>query len=295
MNDVIESLLNSGVRFAVPLLLAALGELVSQRAGVVNIGIEGYMAVGACTGFVVALNGGGTPLALVLAAVAGLAAASLMAIASVWLGANQILVGFALFVLLPGLTAFLYLQFNVSGSISPIPAIQVPVLSDLPLVGRVLFQQNGLFYLALLVAVLVAVLFTRTRHGLAVVAVGHDLTVASTRGIRPRRVQAAAVLFCGLMSGIAGASLAIGSVGTFSPGLIDGRGLIVIAIVILGRWSVAGVLMGSLLIGVLDAAQLVFSDSTTMPIQAYASLPWLIVLAALLLSLKLRSNQPRSL
>ncbi|HCJ49961.1 MAG TPA: ABC transporter permease [Microbacterium sp.] len=293
--DILEPLLASGIRFAIPLLIAALGELVSQRAGVTNIGTEGYMAAGAFTGFAVMLAGGGAPGALVVAAVAGILCASIMAIAAVWLGANQILVGFALFVLLPNLAGFLYLQLGITGTVAPFVPLPLPVLSSIPIAGPTLFTQSILFYAAILAAILLAQFFTRTRSGLALVAVGHDPAVAASRGIRVKSVQTAAVLFGGLMSGLGGAALAIGSVGSYSPGLIDGRGLIVIAIVILGRWTVTGVVVGATLIGVLDAAQLVFSDTTAIPIQLFAALPWVIVLVALLISVRLRSHQPRSL
>jgi simple sugar transport system permease protein len=218
-----------------------------------------------------------------------------MVVASVWLKANQILVGFALFVLLPNLTAFLFIQSSNQGSVTPMSEHSIPGLAHLPILGPMLFQQSYLFYLAVVAAALVAVFFARTRRGLNVIAVGHDPAAARTRGIRPTTVQAAAVLFCGVMAGLGGAALSIGSVGNFTPGIIDGRGLIVVATVILGRWTVTGVFAGSIMIGVLTAAQLVYSDSTFIPIQVFGALPWAIVLIALLVSLRLRSNQPRTL
>lgn len=293
--STLNTLLNSGVQFAIPLLLAAIGELVAQRSGVVNIGIEGYMAAGAYTAFLMIHEGGGVTAALAVAALSGLASSAVMVVGSVLLKANQILVGFALFVLVPNLTAFFFIQSKNQGSVTPMAQHSVPFLGNLPLLGPMLFRQSYLFYLALVAAGLVAVFFARTRGGLNVIAVGHDPVAARTRGIRPVRVQAMAVLFCGLMSGLGGAALSIGSVGNFTPGIIDGRGLIVVATVILGRWTVTGVLTGSILIGVLTAAQLVYSDSTFIPIQVFGALPWAIVLIALLVSLRWRSNDPRSL
>jgi simple sugar transport system permease protein len=205
------------------------------------------------------------------------------------------MVGFSLFILIPALASFLYVQSGVTVGLDALPVLPIPLLSEIPFLGPVLFSQNLFFYLAIAIAIAVAFLFSRTRAGLTIVAVGHDPVVSAARGVQVTRVRVIAVLVCGLLAGLAGAALIIGSVGSFSSGVVDGRGLIALAIVILGRWSIDGVVAGAALIGILDAAQLSLSPSAAIPIQLLAALPWIVVIAALVVSVRLRSNVPRNL
>lgn len=293
--DLVEAVLNSAVRLMIPLLLAALGELISQRAGVMNIGLEGFMTAGAFTAFLVAVSGWGIGTAIVLAAAAAAAVAAVMAVGAVWLRANAILVGFAIFVLVPGLANFLYVQ---SGNLDPTPEVptwRVPFLASLPLVGPVVFDQKVFYWLAVGLALAVLWLFARTQVGLVVTATGHDPSAVQKRGASPRVVQTCALLVCGALAGLGGAALSLGSVGAYQPNIVGGRGLIAIAIVILGRWTVAGAVGGAFLIALLDAVRLRVSQDAGIPVQLLGAVPWVVVILMLVASTRMRSSAPRTL
>ncbi|MFC8501803.1 ABC transporter permease [Pedococcus sp. NPDC057267] len=293
--DILEAVLSSAVRLMVPLLLAALGELISERAGVMNIGLEGYMTAGAFAAFVVAVAGWGVVPAILIAALVAAAVAAIMAAGAVWLRGNMILVGFALFVLLPGLANFLYVQKNSLAATPKLGSFSVPLLSDIPVVGTPLFSGNVFYWMAIAAAIAVYLLFSRTQVGIVLSAAGHEPEAIRKRGRSPRMVQTGALLACGLLAGVAGASLSLGAVGSYQPNIVDGRGLIAIAIVILGRWSVSGAIAGAFLIAVLDASALRVSRGSEIPVHLLGALPWVIVILMLLASTRLRSNAPRTL
>jgi ABC-type uncharacterized transport system permease subunit len=293
--DVAEAVLNSAVRLMVPLLLAALGELVAQRAGVMNIGLEGMMTAGAFMAYVAATLAWGLPVAMLVAAVAGAVIASMMALGAVWLRGNAILVGFALFVLVPGLANFLYVQSGWLDATPGLATLRIPFLSDLPLLGSPLFAQNVFYYVSVVAAIGAWFLFSRTRTGIVITAVGHDPDAARRRGSSPRRVQTYALLVCGLLAGLGGAALSLGATGAYAPNIVGGRGLIVIAIVILGRWTVSGAAAGALLIAVLDALKLRIAQGSDIPVQLLGALPWVVVILMLVVSARMRSHAPRTL
>lgn len=293
--DFIEAVANSSVRLMVPLLLAALGELISQRAGVMNIGLEGMMTGGAFVAYVAALAAWGLPGAMIAAIVAGIVIAMVMAVGTVWLKGNAILVGFALFILVPGLANFLYVQSGKTDGTPALHIIRIPLLSDIPVIGSALFAQNVFYFIAIGAAVCVWLFFARTRAGLVVSAVGHSPESAQTKGVSPRRVQTYALIACGALAGLAGAALALGSIGAYAPNIVGGRGLIVIAIVILGRWTVQGALAGAFLIAVLDAFKLNIAQHSDIPLQLLSALPWIVVILMLVASTRLKTSAPRTL
>ena len=293
--EFLEAVMSSAVRLMVPLLLAALGELIAQRAGIMNIGLEGMITAGAFAAYVVAILAWGLPAAIVAAAVAGLAIALLMAAGTVWLKGNMILVGFALFVLVPGVANFLYLQGGWTDGTPALTTVRVPLLADIPGIGSVLFAQNVFYYLSVVATILVWLFFARTRAGLTVSAVGHSPTTTKTKGVSPRRVQTYALIACGALAGLGGAALALGSIGSYVPNIVGGRGLIVIAIVILGRWSVSGAVAGSFLIAILDAFKLNVAAHSDIPLQLLSALPWVVVILMLIASARMRSSAPRTL
>lgn len=293
--DVVEAVLNSAVRLMVPLLLAALGELISERAGVMNIGLEGYMTAGAFTAFAVAIAGWGVLPAIVIAALVAALVASIMAAGAVWLRGNMILVGFALFILLPGLANFLFVQKNTLDATPKLGTISLPLLSDIPVVGGPFFSGNIFYWIAVVASIAVFFLFSRTQAGLVITAAGHEPEAVRKRGRSPRVIQTMALLACGALAGLGGASLSLGAVGAYQPNIVDGRGLIAIAIVILGRWSVSGAVAGAFMIALLDAVALRVSRGSDIPVQLLGALPWIIVILMLLASTRLRSNAPRTL
>jgi general nucleoside transport system permease protein len=289
------SVLEASVRLGVPLLLVALGELIAERSGVINIGLEGMMSAGAYIGFVVMAAMGSAQAALPAAAFAGMAVAAIMAAAAIWGGVNQILTGFAIFVMLPAATAFLYQQNMSTLVVTPaLPVVAVPVLGQLPVIGRILFAQNEFYYIAAGLCVAIWLLLNRTSLGLRITACGHDPEIASSKGVSVLSVRTTATLACGALAGVGGAALTVGALGQFSPGVTGGLGFIAIASVILGRWSVQGVVIAVAAIGFTDAFRLRLGTQVHFPVQLLAMLPWLVVLVMLIAGARF-ANVPRAL
>ena len=291
----LESVLEAGVRLTVPLMLLGVGELVSERAGVLNIGLEGKMVAGAFTGFVVMHATGNLPLACLAAVMAGMLVAALMAGVSIYAGVNQILTGFALFIMVPGLAAFFYQQNFPYLVVTPaLDNIAIPLLSDIPLIGSAFFDQNIFYYVAVVACIGAWLLLERTRFGLNVSACGHDPEAAASKGIQVLYTRTVATLFCGAMAGLGGVALTVGALGSFSPGVTGGRGFIAIAIVILGRWKLHWCVIAALAIGISDALRLLLGGQVDFPVQLLAMLPWLVVLAMLVSGAK-RTSMPKAL
>ena len=277
--------LEAAVRTATPLALAALGETVVERAGVINIGLEGTILVGALAG-VAAAGVLGVGVGFVGAATAGVLTATVFAFFVVSLRANQIVVGTAVTLLSLGVTGLLYRgAFGSAGVALTIPTagpVAIPLLSSVPLVGRPLFVQPITTYAVYVLVPLVAWWLYRTHAGLALRAVGENPAAAAAAGISPSRVQWAAILFGGALGGLSGGALAVAQVGTFAEGMSAGRGFIAIAIVALGRWSPVGVCLAALLFGAASAFQF-FAQSLglAVPYHLFLALPYVLTLLAL--------------
>jgi simple sugar transport system permease protein len=253
------------------------------------------MAAGAYIGFLVMAETGDPQIACLAAIVAGVAVAGIMASVSIWRGVNQVLTGFALFVMIPAMTAFLHQQNMISLIVTPaLPLLQVPYLSAIPMIGPLFFNQNEFYYLSLAACVGLWVIIYRTPYGLALAACGLDPEVAESKGISVFWTRTSAVLLCGAFAGIAGASLTVGALGQFSAGVIGGRGFIAIAIVILGRWQLAGVVIAAVAIGFTDALRLRLSSIVEFPVDILAMLPWIVVLVMLTLGAR-KERMPRAL
>lgn len=287
MSDALTTFLEATVRTATPLALAALGETISERAGVINVGLEGVIIAG-CFGAVVGARSGSVTAGLLAGVAAGVLAALVFALFVVWLRTDQIITGTALTLGALGLTGTLYRAvFGTTGAALSIPTMRpvaVPVLSHIPMVGPALFRQPAVTYLLYGAIIAVWWFLYRTHAGLAVRAVGEHPEAAEAAGIRPARVQAGAVLAAGALGGMAGASLVLAQVGTFAEGMSAGRGFIAIAIVALGRWRPVGVALAALLFGAATALQYLFqSTGSQLPYQLFLALPYaltLVVLAA---------------
>lgn len=282
----IDSFLEASVRFATPLAFAALGECVSERAGVINIGLEGSIIAGALGG-TIAAGIAGPATGFVFGAMAGVLVASIFALFTVWMRADQIITGTAITMLALGLTGTLYRTiFGASGVALSTPTVGVwaiPVLSSIPFVGRALFAQPVVTYSLYVLAPLVAWWMTRTHHGLAIRAMGESPVAAIAAGVRPRMVQTVAVLFAGAMAGIAGATLVLAQAGTFAEGMSAGRGFIAIAIVVLGGWRPLGVVAAALLFGAANAVQTLFQAMgwEQIPYQLFLAIPYVLTLVVL--------------
>jgi simple sugar transport system permease protein len=277
--------LESGVRFATPLAYAALGELVVERAGVINIGLEGAI-IGGAFGALVFAGTGSVALGFAGAALAGVLVAALFAVFVVTLRTDQIITGTALSMLGLGITGTLYRTMYGSAGASlhtpTMAAIAIPGLSAIPGVGSALFTQPAVTYALYVIVPALAWWFYRSSAGLALRAVGENPEAARGAGISPARVQWAAILFGGAMGGVAGGTLVLAQVGTFAEGMSAGRGFIAIAIVVLGRWTPWGVAGAALVFGAASALQtLAQAAGWAMPYQLPLAFPYVLTLVLL--------------
>ena len=277
--------LAAAVRTATPLLLAATGELVVERAGIIYVGIEGSILAGALAAAAGGLALGSGP-AVVLALLAGAATAGLFALFVVRWRTEQIVTGTAITLVATGATAALYhVLFGPEGAGLRIPVVRpvvVPGLSAIPLIGNALFAQSLFTYAAVVGMLAVWWTLARTHLGLALRACGERPSAARAAGIATGRMRGAAALFAGALGGAAGAALVLVQSGTFAEGMSAGRGFIAIAIVALGRWRPGGVLIAALAFGAASALQYLFqARGWTLPYQAFLALPYVATLVAL--------------
>ena len=284
-NFLVELLL-SAVRMATPILLVALAETYSERAGMVNIGLDGIMSIGALVGFLVG-DRTGSPWAGTLAgAAAGILVNMIYAFCTITLCAEQTVYGMAINIFAPALASFIYrLSFSDTSTLIQgvsMEAFSIPVLSQIPVLGNILFNQSILVYAAYLMVPVTSVFLNKTRAGLNFKAVGEFPKAAETLGIHVVFQKYIACILCGAMAGIGGAYLTICYTSTYSEGIVAGRGFIALSAVIFGRWMPSGVLMACLLFGFCDALQIrlqLISPST--PYQILQMIPYLCTLFVL--------------
>lgn len=277
--------LEATVRTATPLLLAATGELIVERSGIIFVGLEGSILAGALAAaagaYAIGVVGG-----TVLAAVAGSLVALLFGFFVVRLRAEQIVTGTAITLLAGGATGALYQTiFGTQGAALRVPTVGVivlPLLSAIPAIGPALFAQTGFTYGAIVLIAVVWWWMARTHAGLALRACGERPGAARAAGVRTDRVRIVAAATAGACGGLAGAALVLAQSGTFAEGMSAGRGFIAIAIVALGRWRAAGVVVASLAFGAASALQYLFQAmGWSLPYQLFLALPYLATLIAL--------------
>jgi ABC-type uncharacterized transport system permease subunit len=294
-------LLEATVRTATPLAYAALGECVSERAGVINIGLEGSIIAGALSATIAAgvLGAGAGAVAggFAAGALAGVAVAALFALFTVGWRADQIITGTAITLFALGLTGTVYRTVYGTGGVAlttPTTSVYVvPWLSQLPLIGRAFFAQPVVTYALYLIAPVLAWWMQRTHAGLALRAVGEYPEAAVAAGVSPRRIQGLAVLFAGGMAGLAGATLVLAQAGTFVEEMSAGRGFIAIAIVVLGRWRPLGVAAAALLFGGATSLQTLFQAMgwSGIPYQVFLAAPYVLTLIVLAVTGKRRARR----
>ncbi len=282
------SILAGALALAAPLVIAGVGEGFVERAGRLNLGIEGMMILGALTAVFVA-SAAGPVVGLAAAAVVGLLLAVLMNALVYTLKANEIVVGLAITMLGLGLSTFLYQLWIPAGttnvSVPTISKVDLGPLTDIPLVGPMLFGQSPIVYGSVVLLVAAWAVMRFTRFGLQVRATGADPVSAALRGVRPRRVGERALLIGGALAGIAGGTVALAVIGSFTPGMTAGRGYIVLAIVIMGRMHPVGIALGGLLFGFLQSFSLLSqSTSIQLPSELFTTLPYLVTLIVLVLT-----------
>lgn len=287
------------VAAATPLLFAALGELVVEKSGVLNLGVEGMMLVGAVCGFAVTVQTGSSTAGFVMGAAAGAAMAALFGVLTLLLLANQVATGLALTLFGVGLSALIG-QGYVGIPIPDVPELDIPGLTDIPVIGKALFGQDALVYLALAMVPAVHWFLYGTRKGLILRAVGENHAAAHALGYKVIRIRFLAVLFGGAMSGMAGAYLSLDYTPMWAEGITAGRGWIALALVVFATWKPGRVLLGAWLFGGLTIAQLhVQGLGIDIPSQVLSMLPYLAtVLVLVLISrdvTRIRLNAPASL
>jgi simple sugar transport system permease protein len=278
-------LLAAAVASGAPLLWAAIGELISERAGVINIELEGMMLSGAFAGVLGALLSGSVVGGFAAAAVGGLLVAAVHGLLCFVFRANQVVSGVVLNILALGVTTFLLstvLASRATRSVGGLPHLSIPVLSDIPLVGGAFFDQNVMVYAAYLAVPLTWWILRRTAIGLALTAVGERPEAAASLGISVARVRWLALLACGVLAGIGGGLLALAGLGFFTQNMTAGRGFIALAAVVFGRWSPLGTAGAVLLFSLADAFQIrAQALGLGVPYQFLVMLPYVVTLVAL--------------
>jgi ABC-type uncharacterized transport system permease subunit len=278
--------LEASVRLGIPLALAAMGECISERSGVINIGLEGSIIAGALGGALGALAFQSAGMGVVVGAGGGLAVALVFALFAIVLGADQIITGTAVTVGGLGLTGAIYqARFGATGtelSLPTLPSVAIPLLSDIPVIGSALFDQAFTAYFAYVVAPLLWWFLFRTSRGLELRAVGESPDAAKAAGVPVLRARFVATLFGGAMAGVAGAHLALAHAGTFAENMSAGKGFIAIAVVVLGRWNPVLVLVAALFFGAASALQFFLQAlGFDLAYQIFLALPYVLTLAAL--------------
>ncbi|MBE9060597.1 ABC transporter permease [cf. Phormidesmis sp. LEGE 11477] len=281
--DFISDFLSACLRLSVPLAFAALGGLISERSGVLNIGLEGMILTGAFAGAATAIALDQVWPAVGVALVAGAMVGLLHAYLCVSLGVNQLVSGLAINLTAAGLTTYGARLLFETGTVA-LPAIaplNIPGFQQLPIVG-VFFQQDPLFYLLLLLLPLTTYALFHTHWGLSLRAVGNAPRAADTAGVSVSRVRYCSVIFCGGLCGLAGAYLTLVHVGFFTENMSAGKGFIALAALIFGRWHPVATTLACLLFGTTEALQLrIQAYGLDIPYQLLAMLPYLTALAAL--------------
>ena len=299
MDNLLIPLLNGTLVAATPLIFAATGELITERSGVMNLGIEGMMLIGASTAFGVALHGQPAFIAAIVAMLAAALMASLFAVLALGLAVNQYAAGLALTILGSGLSAVIGRQFGAS-SVTSIAKLHIPGLSDLPLIGKVLFSQDPMVYMALGLALLTGWFLNRTRAGLVLRAVGEAPHSARAIGYPVIRIRYAATVFGGAMAGLAGAYLSLAYTPLWVDDMTAGRGWIAQALVVFATWKAGRVVLGAWLFGGVTVAQL-FAQTIGLhvPTQFMSALPYVATIVVLVAISRnpqtLRLNTPLSL
>jgi len=277
--------LEASVRLTAPLALAALGETVTERSGVINIGIEGSLITGALCAALAALSSGSPGVGIVVGGLGGAVVALGFAAFVIGLNTDQIITGTATTLAGLGFTGAIYqARFGATGTTLTLPVLQpvpIPILSNVPVLGSTLFYQAPTVYLVYILAPLIWFFLFRTEWGLELRAVGEEPAAAQAAGIRIGWTRLLAIVFGGTLAGVAGAHLALDS-GTFIEGMSSGRGFIAIAVVVLGRWNPIWVLAAAFLFGSASALQfLLQAMGLNTPYPLLLALPYLLTLAAL--------------
>jgi ABC-type uncharacterized transport system permease subunit len=278
------------VRMTTPLLLAAVGGLLAERAGVVTFSMEAMMLLGTLGGIIGSGLTHNTWLGLLLAVILGMLVGLIYAVWAVTIGAHQVVTSVGLNLGALGLTSILYtLTFSHGATVVKVeqvpmlPLWKIPLLGDIPFIGPVFFNHLPPVYMAYILIPLVWFILYRTTWGLKIRAVGEHPHAANTVGINVAKIRYLAVIFAGALSGLAGAYISIGLVGSFQENMTAGRGFVAYTAIVFGKWQPVGVALGTLLFGAADALQLrIHAIDSSIPYQFLIMLPYVVTLIALI-------------
>jgi simple sugar transport system permease protein len=300
-DSILTAILVATIVAGTPLILAALGELVTEKSGVLNLGTEGIMAVGAIAGFAVALHSGSATLGAMAGTAAGALMSLIFAFVTLTLMANQVASGLALSIFGVGLSAFIGKPYE-SATLPAVPALRIPFLADIPVIGRAIFDQQALVYVSWALFGGIVWYLYRSRSGLVLRAVGESPASAHSIGYPVIRIRYLATLFGGAMAGLGGAFLSVFYTPLWVEGMVSGRGWIALALVVFATWRPVRVLAGAYLFGGVMIAQLFVQGSGAqieIPSQFLSSLPyWATIIVLVVISRNLntiRLNSPASL
>ncbi len=289
--DLITNVLFAMIRTGTPLLLVALGELVCEKSGVLNLGQEGMMLMGAVAGFISALITGSLIIGVLTGILMGMFMSALFGFITLGLRANQVATGLALTIFGAGLSAYAGSEY-VGKAITGIQPLVIPYFSDIPFFGIVLFSQDALVYLSLGLCLAVWLFFKFSRAGLIVKAIGENPHSASAVGLPVMRTRWLAVLFGGAMAGLGGSYLSLAYTPLWAEGMTAGRGWIALALVVFASWRVERVLLGAWLFGLASIMHLVLQGAgVSISSNLLATLPYLATIVVLVL---LSRNQERN-
>jgi general nucleoside transport system permease protein len=295
--------LSSALRSAAPILVTTLGFCISERSGLLNIGIEGTMITGAFTGFTVSFFTGNPLLGIVCAVITGIAMNLLYGFFSISRRANQVVVGMAMNIFAIGLTGFLFRRFFSSSAdwssgavVSTLENLPVPVLHRIPLIGPVLFNQNIIVYISFLLIPLLHIVLFHSALGLKIIATGEHPKAADSLGINVYRLRYWAVVFSGACAGLGGAYLSIAHSNTFVESMTAGRGFIALAVSILGRRKPWGVFAGALLFGGANSLQLrLQTGGSEIPYDLILMIPYILTVIAVVVFSRNQIDAPGAL
>jgi ABC-type uncharacterized transport system permease subunit len=293
MSGILEAVFISGLigammRMATPIIFATLGEIIVERAGVLNLGIEGIMLMGAMTGFLVSLSSGSLWLGVLASALVGMAFGLLMAFLAVYLGLSQHVSGLGITLFATGLAMFVYrLHFGsptVPPTVQPFKEIAIPVLSAIPVIGSGLFNQYALTYVAWLLVPMVSILLYKTKAGLKIRTVGENPVVADTVGVNVNLTRTLCLIVGGAFMGVGGSFLTLAHQNMFLMDVIGGRGWVAIAMVIFGNWDPLKGTLGALIFGFLDGLQLRLQGlGIKISFYLFLMIPYLLTIVALVI------------
>lgn len=294
--SVLIGIASSGIRLATPYLYAAIGETFGQRSGVLNLGVEGIMLMGAFSGFWAVYTTDSLLIGVLVALLVGLLMGLLTAFINVTLKAEQGISGIGIYLFGLGLSELLFHQsFDSVVTVSGFPRIRIPILSDIPVIGEIFFRHNLLVYVAFALVPLAWFVLNKTTLGLKIRAVGQNPQAADAMGISVARVRYFTVMFGGVMAAMAGASLSIALLNVFQQNMTAGQGFIAVALVYFGSWRPFGVMAGALLFSTVNALQLwVRTKGIDIPAEYASMAPYLLTILALVFASQ-RVDQPAAL